>query len=208
MSRSPGAPLCAGWRRRASSSGSASAFLAACGGVEGTDERATGRRRPPSTTRRSAVGTVTFSQLAAVHRQGRHPAVGEAGRRQAEVRRGLQRQRGVLRQGPPASWRPASRSGATSWRRPTGWPRAGSTSATSSRSTRRTCPTRENLRQPQEPAVRHESRLHAAVAVRHHRRSATTRRRPARSSRASTTSSTRSSRAVSRCSPTGATRLA
>ncbi len=185
--------------------GSASAFLAACGGVEGTSENKktvdTSERQPPedrpSGRSRSPTGRSTSTRRSS--RRGRRTPAGSSSTSRTTT---------TTRSSTPRSARSSSRtsrSAARSSRRPTGWRRAGSISATPSRSTRRTSRTprtssrASRTRRTTRTAT---SRCRGSPAS---RASATTRRRPAASSRASTTSSTRSSRAASRCSASGAT---
>ena len=141
-SRSRAARRCAAWRPPGSSSarGVAARRLRRRGGHEEATSAGERRRRRATRRRRSARSPFSnwplYIDKKTSARTGRRRTGGND-----QVHRGLQRQRGVLRQGPPgARARPADRPRP---RRADGLDgrRAGSTSATPSRSTRPTSPT-------------------------------------------------------------------
>ena len=148
--------------------GAATSFLAACGGVSGTKKSGHDRRHREREPPEGVVQQGRLLELAAVHRPEGHPGLGEAVRRQDALPRGLQRQRGVLRQGPPGA-----RGGPRHRPRPRHADRLDGRALDRLRlrdaDRQEERPEREEpAGQPQAPAVRQEPRLHAAVAVRHH----------------------------------------
>ncbi len=148
--------------------GAASSFLAACGGVSGHQEvRLDDRRRerePPT----GVLQQGRLLELAALHRPKVIPGWNKKYDGQAPLPRGLQRQRGVLRQGPAgARGRPQHRPRPRRPDRLDGRALDRSRLRDADRQEER-AEREEPPGQPQAPAVRQEPRLHAAVAVRHH----------------------------------------
>ena len=120
-------------------------------GVGHREQAGQGRRRaagePPEDRDRDARRV----QLAALHRQEDAAGLAEGREREAQLHRGHQRERRVLRQGPPAArggpgHRPRPRRA-----RPTGWPRAGSTRGYTEKIDKRNVPNAKNLL----PALQH-----------------------------------------------------
>ena len=100
-----------------------------------------GGRQPPEGPDRQ----LDVLQLAALHRQVGPQAVRQAVRRPRQVRRGDQRQLGVLREGPPAAAAGSGRSAATSSRSPTTWPPSGCASGYVAPIDYKNVPNAENL---------------------------------------------------------------
>ena len=125
------------------------------------------RERQPPEGRRSARSSSRTGRSTSTRRSSRgwekeHGA-------KLQLHRGLQRQRGVLRQGPPGARGGPAASAATSSRRPTGWPARWIDLGYATPIDKKNVPNAKNLQDSlAAPAVRQEPRLHAAVAVRHH----------------------------------------
>ncbi len=176
-----------------------STLLAACGGVEGTAEKAEERERgagqggqPPEDRDRR----LDVLQLAALHGQGAAEGVRQGVRRQGPLPRGHQRQLRVLREGPPAAReRPADRARHRRPHRLHGRALGAQRLRRADRQEER--PERvEHRRQPRVDQLRRGPHVHAPVPVgrdRHRLQHQGDRRR---ARRPSPTSSTRSSRAA------------
>ena len=145
-----------------------SAFLAACGGVEGhgQDDSTAAKPRRRSTTRRSPIGDWTFAnwplyidkKVAEDLRQAVRRARSSTSRRSTTTSSSSGRC--------ASSCRPSGRSGATSWCSPTTWPPAGcATGYVEPIDQQEHAERDEHGRQPHDDQLRPQARLHAAVAV-------------------------------------------
>ena len=124
------------------------------------------RRRSRDHAPEGADRQLDVLQLAAVHRQGRPQGVRQPVRRARQVRRGHQRQRRVLRQGPPAvAGRPADRARHRDADRLHGGQVGAQPLRRAARQEEHPERRQEPRRQPQVGPVRQEARLHGAVAV-------------------------------------------
>ena len=160
-------------------------------GQEGTT------RTPPATHPKVAIGAMTFSNWPLYIDTSVLKTWDKADRRQGQVHRGHQRQRGVLRQGPPAApGRAADRPRPRRAHRLDGRPLGAQRLRRADRQGATSPTPRTSRRTSRNPQLRPRAQVHAAVAVGHdrHRLQPEEDRRQAR--QRSTRSSTRSSRAA------------
>ena len=141
--------------------------LAGCG-IEGTLERAAaaGHAGADDHAPEGADRRLDVLELAALHRQGRPQGVRQALRRPRQVRRGHQRQRRVLRQGPPAAaGRPADRARHRDPDRLHGRQVGAQPLRRAARQEEHAERGEQPRRQPEVGPLRQEARLHRPVAV-------------------------------------------